>query len=72
MVISTELLAIVGMTKLSEGSELTLTRQINAVVSTKLSSGLMERVEVKEDWLPVWTVPEIVVILGNDVSNIPI
>ena len=70
-VISTELLAAVGMMKLSVGSELILTRQANIVVSTTLSSGLMERVEVKVDWLPDWLVPEIV-ILGDDDSNNPI
>ena len=69
--ISTELLAAVGMMKLSVGSELTLTRQANIVVSTSLSSGLMERVEVKVDWLPDWVVPGIV-ILGDDDRSIPI
>ena len=69
--ISRELLAAVGMMKLSVGSELTLTRQANIVVSTTLSSGLMERVEVKVDWLPDWVVPEIV-ILGDDDRSIPI
>ena len=58
------------MTKLSTGFELTLTRQENVVESATLSSGLMERVEMKEDWLPDWVVPEIA-ILGDD-SNIPI
>ena len=70
--ISTELLAAVGMMKLSVGSELTLTRQVNIVVSTTLSSGLMERVEVKVDWLPDWVVPEMLVILGDDERSIPI
>ena len=69
--ISTELLAAVGTMKLTIGSELTLTRQENIVVSTTLSSGLMERVEVKVDWLPDWVVPEIV-ILGDDDRSIPI
>ena len=71
-VISTVLLALVGMIKLSAGSELTLTRQVNTVVSATLSSGLMDRTEVKEDWLADWVVPEMVVILGCDDSNIPI
>ena len=71
-VISTELLAAVGMMMLSVGSELTLTRQANIVVSTSLSSGLMERVEVKVDWLPDWVVPEMLVILGDDDRSIPI
>ena len=62
---------MVGITKLSAGSELTWTRQTN-VESATLSSGLMERVEEKEDWLPNWLVPEIVVILGDVESNIPI
>ena len=66
------LLAVVGVTKLSAGSELTLTRQLNAVESATLSSGLMERVEEKEDWLPDWVMPEILVILGDDESNISI
>ena len=70
--ISTELLAAVGMMKLSVGSELTLTRQANIVVSTTLSSGLMERVEVKVDWLPDWVVPEMLVILGDDDRSSPI
>ena len=70
--ISTEILAAVGMMKLSVGSELTLTRQANIVVSTTLSSGLMERVEVKVDWLPDWVVPEMLVILGDDDRSIPI
>ena len=61
-----------GLTKLSAGSELTLTRQINTVVSATLSSGLMERTEVKEDWLADWVVPEMLLILGDDGSNIPI
>ena len=65
-------LAVVGMTKLSAGSELMFTRQANAVESATLSSGLMERVEEKEDWLPNWVAPEIVLILGDDDSNIPI
>ena len=69
-VISTVSLTEVGMTKLSTGFELTLTRQENVVESATLSSGLMERVEMKEDWLPDWVVPEIA-ILGDD-SNIPI
>ena len=60
-----ESLAAVGMIKLSAGSELTLTRQANFVVSTSLSSGLMERVEVKVHWLPDWVVTEMV-ILGDD------
>ena len=60
------------MTKLSIGSELTLTRQANAVESATLSSGLMERVEEKEDLFADWIVPEMVVILGDDGSNIPI
>ena len=51
-VISTELLAVVGMTKLSAGNKLTLTRQENTVESATLSNGLMERLEVKVDWLP--------------------
>ena len=59
------------MTKLSAGSELTLTRQANVVESATLSSGLMERVEVKKDWLPDRVVPEIA-ILGDDDSIIPI
>ena len=71
-VISTDLLAAVGMMKLSVGSELTLTRQENIVVYTTLSSGLMERVEVKVDWLPDCVVPEMAAILGDDGSNIPI
>ena len=70
-VISTVSLTVVDMTKLSAGLELTLTRQENVVESTTLSSGLMEIVEVKEDWLPDWVVPEIA-ILGDDVRNIPI
>ena len=69
--ISTVSLKVVGMTKLSAGFELTLTRQANVVESTTLTNGLMERVEVKEDWLPDWVVPEIA-ILGDDDSNIPI
>ena len=71
-VISTVSLAVVGMTKLSAGSELILTRQANAAVSLTLSSGLMERVEEKEDWFADWVVPEMVVILGDVESNIPI
>ena len=70
--ISTELLVVVEVTKLSAGSELTLTRQLNTVESATLFSGLMERVEVKEDWLPDWVVPNMLVILGDDESNIPI
>ena len=58
--------------KLSAGSELTLTRQANIVVSTTLSSGLMERAEVKVDWLPDWVVPEMLVILEDDDRSIPI
>ena len=57
------------MTKLS--SELTLTRQANVVESATLFSGLMERVEMKEDWLPYWIEPKIA-ILGDDDSNVPI
>ena len=57
-VISTVSLAVVGMTKLSAGSELILTRQAKAAVSLTLSSGLMERVEEKEDWFADWVVPE--------------
>ena len=57
------------MIKLSAGSESTLTRQANVVVSTSLSSGLMERVEMKDDWLADWVVPEMVSILGDDGSN---
>ena len=71
-IISTVSLAVVGMTKLSAGSELTLTRQANAVESATLSSRLMERVEEKKDWLPNWVVPEMVLILGDDDSNIPV
>ena len=71
-VISTVSLAVVGMTKLSAGSELILTRQAKAAVSLTLSSGLMERVEEKEDWFADWVVPEMVVILGDVESNIPI
>ena len=70
--ISTELLAAVGMMKLSVGSELTLTRQANIVVSTTLSSGLMERVEVKVDWLPDCILPEMLVIRGDVDRSIPI
>ena len=62
-------LAVVGMMKLSVGSELTLTRQENIVVSTTLSSGLMERVEVKVDWLADCILPEMAAILGDDGSN---
>ena len=65
-IISTVSLAVVGMTKLSAGSELTLTRQASVVESATLSSGLMERVEEKKDWLPNWVVPEMVLILGDD------
>ena len=50
--ISTELLVVVGMTKLSAGNKLTLTRQENTVESATLSSGLIERLEVKVDRLP--------------------
>ena len=60
------------MTKLSAGSELILTRQANTVESVTLSSGLMERVEEKENWIPDWLAPEMLVILRVDDSNIPI
>ena len=63
-------LAVVGITKLSAGSELMFTRQANAVESVTLSSGLMERVEEKEDLFADWVVPEMVV--GDVDSNIPI
>ena len=45
---------------------MTLTRQASVVESATLSSGLMERVEEKKDWLPNWVVPEMVLILGDD------